>query len=274
MQYKESASGETLTVKLQNNSRNDNKRLSLAGLGKHDAWKLYRVDTGRRDPTGLRMLLAYELWNKVAGDESLVVPCRFAELIENGEYSGLCILRPRTDDDYFRAAGALSVRDVSDEEPDPLLYTDMSSGILDLPEYFLWLQLIYMPRGLYEDLRILSTGEGDYLLPGKPEFVFGLLPADEAYRAFHYDELMLEETDLQLSDSDTLALSDAVRDRWLTAREDYWSDAAIDSALDILYAELSESGAAIRVDVSEQAIVSLRSQLHARNATLEARYGQ
>ena len=268
MDVKASASDETVTCKLRTEKRRDHKRVSLLNMGKYDAWKLYKIPG--KDPTGIRMMLAYYLWNEISNGERLDAPCRFVELVENGAYEGLCILRPRMDDDYFGLPDKSMLVETEDA-PEETLYGKYEP--VNLAEYGVWLQAACAYANIYDDLYILTPEKNEsYFLPGKPEHIFGLFSKQQAYLSYQYEKRIITADELHLTGAEAECFEKDAAERWTKLRGTVLSDENIDAAARELSAALVESGFAAREGLAESGLEMLLTQTKMRYANIDAYY--
>lgn len=269
MDGKVSVSGETITCKLRTEKRRDHKRVSLLDMGKYDAWKLYRIPN--KDATRIRMMLAYYLWNEISAGEGLDAPCRFVELVENGTYEGLCILRPRMDDDYFELPDKSMITE-TDDAPDETIYRKYEPA--NLTDYALWLQASCAYANIIDDVCILTPAKNEaYFLPGKPEHTFGLFPKRQEYLSYQYEKQVITAADLHLTGEAAERFEEEMAGRWTEARGTLLSDETMDAVARELSVALSESGYAIRAGLAEGDLETLLMQTKTRYANVDAYYG-
>ena len=268
MDVKASASDETVTCKLRTEKRRDHKRVSLLNMGKYDAWKLYKIPG--KDTTGIRMMLAYYLWNEISNGERLDAPCRFVELVENGAYEGLCILRPRMDDDYFGLPDKSMLVETEDA-PEETLYGKYEP--VNLAEYGVWLQAACAYANINDDLYILTPEKNEsYFLPGKPEHAFGLSSKQQAYLSYQYEKRIITADDLHLTGDGAERFEKDAAERWTKLRGTVLSDENIDAAARKLSAVLLESGFAAREGLAGSGLEMLLTQTKMRYANIDAYY--
>ena len=117
---KHNPNSDTYSVKLMKKSFEEEKKLSLLGLGKNNNWKLYKVS--QNDGSLMRALLAYDIWNIMNEDSGAQRQCRFVELVVNHTYKGLYLLTPKLTRGYLGLDDNWTVEDAED-----ISETDISS---------------------------------------------------------------------------------------------------------------------------------------------------
>lgn len=208
VQIKCSQSMETYTVKLMGKKGTVHRKLSFLDMGKYDAWKLYKVN--KQDMTCIRSMLAYLLWNRVNSVERLDRPCRYAEVIINGEYRGLYLLAPRVDDDFLEIGEDGKVISIKqnmgvlgdNENPDTATLC-----INNAAEYFLFLEITYAFENVSDDFYIAWDNDESqsFLLPGKIEYCFGIFPNRLQYMTWQAAERILAPEDTGIAALEGLA---------------------------------------------------------------------
>ena len=103
----------------------------------------------------------------------LDIQSRYAELVTDGVYRGLCILRPRIDDDSFPKLNHLveivDTDDLTEEMvPHDLYITYTPENLTNLGLYY---ETTYSLANLYDDTKVFrDSSERYYIVPGKPEY--------------------------------------------------------------------------------------------------------
>ena len=266
---KRSLSGETITCKLVSDKKEKNKRISLLSMGKHDAWKLYKVSDS--DDTSMRMMLAFRLWNNCSIEESLKIPSSYVELVLNGEYQGLYILRPRVDDDYFD----LPSKDMLVQTEDIGEYNDAFATYQpdNMADYALWLQATCAYVNLYDDLIIIDKKDGGSLfIPGKPEWVFGMFPKRYGWLAYQSDQRIFKADDFKWTQDKTQGLEDELSKRWMEARYSFLNDDALIAEAESILYDFRQSGLLSRRNVSDESVAAFIDGVRTRYAYVDRYY--
>ena len=267
MECKRSTSGETITCKLCSKKDSDNKKISFLSMGKHDAWKLYKVS--EQDDTCIQMMLAYEMWNECTAIEKLSVPCRFVELVVNDKYEGLYILRPRTDDDYFDLSDKNMVIQTEDMPADQKIYTKYRP--MNAEDFGLWLQATESYVVLFDDMVIIDDGNESLFLPGKPEYVFGNFPGRYSYMSYQSEQRIIKASDFEW-DEDAKALEKTMSSEWKEARNSFLNDDTLAAEIWDMISYLKQSGLATRRNISDESVTSLIDGLGLRYGYVDRYY--
>lgn len=304
-----SQSMETYTVKFMNKEGNEHRKLSVLDMGKYDAWKLYEVS--KQDMTYIRSMLAYLVWNRINVGERLDRPCRYAEVIINGEYSGLYLLAPRIDENYLdleengkvvsidmrrdgtgesATTGATentgAKRVVAPENNVGNIYEAEAFRFDNLVEYFLFLEMTYAFENVANDFYVAWDEEQGqtFLLPGKIEYSFGIFPNRLQYMTWRAQERMLTPELVDLAAKEGVAedgdLEQRMGERYRELRKETISDDALFKLVDELQAYLCESGYIARSGANkdgenhyEEKIGELIRYLTERMEVLDKYYG-
>ena len=268
IECKRSASGETITCKLRTKSNNDSKKISLLSMGKHDAWKLYKVD--ERDNTCLRMMMAFQMWNKCNSVEKLSIPCRFVELILNDEYQGLYILSPRLDEDYFSLNDKnmiLKTENTSIKDKNFSSYRPQN-----IADFGLWVQTTMGYANLFDDMVILDEREESFFLPGKIEYAFGSFPGRYNYLSYQSEYRVLTASDFCLQGEEASALNHILSERWNAARGSFLSDEEINDMIQTTFSELKRAGFATRRPIGDEDVAVLVDGILSRYVHVDEYY--
>ena len=268
IECKRSASGETITCKLRSKDGSDNKKVSLLSMGKHDAWKLYKVP--ETDETSIRMMMAYRLWNECTNVDKLSVPCRFVELVLNDGYEGLYILRPRTDDDYFDLPDEDMVIKLEDTPAEDEIYGTYSPQ--NAAEYGLWLQATGAYVNLYEDVVVIDDGRDSLFLPGKAEYVFGSFPGRYAYLGYQFDQRIITAAEFKRQGEEADALGREIASLWIGARQSFLGDEAIITMAQDMITELKKTGLTSRREITDENIAAFVDGIRLRYAYVDRYY--
>lgn len=173
---KYNANSGTYSVKLMKKDYTEKKKLSFLGIGKNNAWKLYKVSA--RDGSLLQAKLAADVWNIMNADTPFVREYEFVELIENNSYKGLYLMAPKWSRSMLDLAEQDSViksEDLALEEAVEI-FTDISDK--NLGRYYMFLQITYAYQNSTEDYAVIEKiydgGEKEHILvPDKLEYAFG-----------------------------------------------------------------------------------------------------
>ncbi|MBR1634178.1 MAG: hypothetical protein IJ682_03845 [Lachnospiraceae bacterium] len=252
MECKQSASGETITCKLRTKKDADSKKVSFLSMGKHDAWKLYRVPEA--DETGIRMMLAYQLWNECSSLDELTAPCHFIELVLNDKYQGLCILRPRTDDDFFGLPEKEMLIQTEDVVSTETLYGKYRPA--NAADFGLWIQAACAYTNLFDDIVIIDDGRESLFMPGKPEYVFGSFPGRYAYLTYNSEQRVITAADNQWVDIEEAELDGEIALRWAEARDGFLSDNVFSAAVQERIDGLRRAGLAARRGIADDGTIA------------------
>ena len=245
---RKSASGETITVKLNADAEDAASDLTLPGLGSSNEWKLYLIP--REDV--FSMMLAFQIWNESCQDPRLQIPAQYAEVTVNDEYLGLCILRPKVTQAYRtqlkKPKVALNTDDMDREEIPRTLYQQYAPE--NLVDMALYCQATFAYANLFEDIKFIKTAEDVYyVVPGKPEYVFGNLPRRYHYLSWQFDQRVLSAQDFGLEGEKAENFYETMAERWSDARLSNLSDSSIQALLNQELAMLRDSGYAARTSV-------------------------
>ncbi|MBQ9211547.1 MAG: CotH kinase family protein [Clostridia bacterium] len=240
---RKSASGETVTLQL--NAENAAAEIALPGLGTSNEWKLYLV----QGEDVFSMMLAFQLWNESCQDPRLQIPAQYAELTVNDEYIGLCILRPKVPQAYRNQLNkpkvALNTDDLPRQEVPRTLYQQYAPE--NLMDMALYCQTTYAYPNIFEDTKFIKTAEDAYyVVPGKPEYIFGKFPHRYNYLSWSFSQRVITAHDFGLEGEQAKNFDETMAERWIEARQTNLSDSGIQSLLNQDMTALRDSGYAAR----------------------------
>lgn len=202
---KRNANSGTYSIKLMKKTLEEEKKLSLLGMGKNNNWKLYKVS--ENDGTLMRAMLASDVWNVINTDSNLQRKYQFVELVVNNQYQGLYLLTPKWTRAFLQADDNCllhKAEDISNEEL-AVLWKFVDS--MSLSRYALFLQITYAFKNTVEDYIILEQmmedgKSGCILLPDKLEFAFGGFNDKLNYLSWNdTSDMLLSYTDMGIEEN-------------------------------------------------------------------------
>lgn len=239
---KENSNTGTMTLKLHKQNQEE-RNLSLLGIGKHSSWKLYPIY--ERDDTMLRSILAAYVWNVVCGEEGLQREFQYAEVIVNGTYKGLYLTSPKVGAGYLDLAPDEEV--LACEQMPEDVDTDQAD-IRNLVNYHVYLQAVCAVRNGQTEYYLIgrnSEKEG-YLYQRTPEdykYVFGIYPKEIGWQSVTAAESIMPD-DFYDKIYETMGnnLEELVEVRWSSLRENELSTKNLLTQYLVYSQELSKSG--------------------------------
>lgn len=267
-----SESGGTCTIKLRDDDGLQNRKLALLDMEKQDTWKLYTIS--EKDPSYLRSMLAYTLWNTINSSQALDRSCRYVEVLINNEYRGLYLLLPRLDEDCGDLPEGTEVQHVESESA--LEAEDID--FWNLCEYFIFMQTTYAYENI-EDYYLVMEPEETYLAPSKLEYSMGIFPNRLEYYSYQAQERILTPEELGVEEAWLrTCLTEEVGDLWRALRQEGLSDEAWLATLTELQETLTYSGFYARSGQSmediEAAVESLITYLTVRMEVIDQYYAK
>lgn len=243
----------TISFRLHKKDPSEERNLSLLGLGKRSAWKLYPVS--EKDEAVSREMMAVYLWNCVCEEDTLRKGMEYAELIVDGEYKGLYYLSPKIGRGYLklqeedglyecemmREDGTKQYKMIDGSEHPQgswLLkaYEDMwtagepSFSQVDLENYMnyhLYLQAACAVENSVEEYYVTArqTAGGCRFskIPERSRFVLGMYPKEIGWQSLFVSETIIEDTEYDALVSQIQGLEAQTARRWRTLRRDVLS---------------------------------------------------
>lgn len=263
----------TITFKLYKKAYEEERNLSLLGLGKRTSWKLYRVSD--KDDTFVRTILSSYVWNGVCGDENLQYGMEPAEVIVDGKYAGLYYLSPKVGKGFLSLAendrvyecedaledGTQVYKVIGDEEtPENRAgmeaYLDMLEGFSeeDLEKinpdnyinYHLYLQAVCGIENSREEYYVIAKNrEGSYLyerIPEKSNYVWGLYPSKIGWQSMRAAENIMEDAAYHLIVARDISVAARTTERWNELRADVLSTTVLTQVAYLYEKKLADSG--------------------------------
>lgn len=274
----------TISVKLYKQDYQEERNLSLLGLGKHTSWKLYPVHD--RDESAFRELLSAYVWNSVCEDERLARSMEYAEIIVDGEYKGLYYLAPKSGKGYLGLGEEDRLYKVEKSpQDDTAIYTVAGDEEIDknrqaleeylslwendnrdfqqlnvenYTSYYIWLQVVCGIQSSTEDYCVIAykNGNGEYEFcraPERSKFVFGIYPSEKGWQSMTAAESIMGDMQYErLMEASDGTLEKILSDKWRELR-----DSALDTEAMQHYAgqcekRLIESGYIVRSGNQEE----------------------
>lgn len=191
---KRNPNSETYSIKLMKKTLDEEKKLSLLGIGKNNNWKLYKISDN--DRTLMRAMLASEVWNIINAGTRLEREYQFVELVVNNTYEGLYLLAPKWTKIFLYVDNNCLLHQSEEVSKEELATFWESMDKTSLSQYALFLQTTYAFKNAIEDYIVLEQtskeGESKYLLiPDKLEFAFGGFPDKLNYLSWNDTSHML-----------------------------------------------------------------------------------
>lgn len=276
MEVKSNLNSGTISFKLYKKQYDQERDLSLLGLGKQTSWKLYPVYD--KDNALSREMVASYVWNCICRDSKLQKGMDYAEVIVNGEYKGLYYLAPKVGKGYLDLSeqdrvyeceeiledGRKIYEVVGDEDtPDNRIMLEEYESLwqegnedfaqVDLEnfiDYNLYLQAVCGIQNSMEEYCVVArteNGENRFSkMPGRSKFVLGLYPSRIGWQSVFAAENIIEDAEYVCMADKVDGLSARTAARWKELRSDALST---DKLLGIAYLceqKLADSGYIIR----------------------------
>lgn len=276
MEAKTNYNSGTISFRLYKDNFNEERDLSLLGLGKQTSWKLYPVY--RKDYSASREMVAFYIWNSICGDSALQKGMEYAEVIVDGEYRGLYYLAPKVgkgfldlgeDDRAYECEELLidgtKLYDVVGDDNTPENRRALEeyeslwrAGNHDFTQidtdnyinYCIYLQAACAIQNSVEEYFVIAYEEdGEYIfrrMPGRSKFVFGLYPSAIGWQSVTATENIIEDSGYSLMAVQSEDVVQRTAQRWRELRRNALST---DSLLQIAYAceqRLADSGYIVR----------------------------
>lgn len=219
-QIKENSNTETVTLKLFKKEFQEERNLSLLGLGKHTSWKLYPIYD--KDESMLRAILAAYVWNAVCDEENLQRPFGYAEVIVDGKYRGLHLVSPKVGTGYLNL------------QPDEQLYKceemqeEIEAEQIDTGNcvnYNIYLQAVCAVRNGQTEYYFIGqkSEKAGYTYKRMPEdykYVFGLYPKEIGWQSVTAAEsIMRDDVYDQIYETTGSSFESAAEERWRSLRD-------------------------------------------------------
>lgn len=266
---KASASGETITLKLMQDDGINRQKLQFLSSGKYDAWKLYKVS--EKDDSFIRSMLSHTIWNGIQPD--LQNACFFIELVADGVYQGLYLFSPRIDDDFFGEEGVsvFHIEEDGEQEISAVAWEKLEPE--NLSGFAAFLQATYAYKNRSDDLYYVVHPEGEFIMPGRVEYSFGIFPNRLEYLSYHASERILTAAELPIPEEMTGKLEKETALLWQSLRTGVLSDDTLFEEIDEMEAALKQSGFIARSGMNDTN-GDLSSQDNGDNPSYTERYGR
>ncbi len=243
----------TISFRLYKKDHTEERNLSLLGLGKRSAWKLYPVS--EKDEAASREMMAVYLWNCVCEEDALKKGMEYAELIVDGEYRGLYYLAPKIgrgyldlqEEDYLYECEELredgtkwyKIIDGADDPQENILlkaYEDIwkqeeqTFSQIDLENYMnyhIYLQAACAVGNSMEEYyvaaRQIEGGRQFSKIPERSRFVLGMYPKEIGWHSLFASETIIEDAEYDALVSRIHGLESRTAQRWMELRRDVLS---------------------------------------------------
>lgn len=276
MEVKTNYNSGTISFRLYKDNYNEERDLSLLGLGKQTSWKLYPIY--RKDYSASREMVAFYIWNSICGDSTLQKGMEYAEIIVDGEYMGLYYLAPKVGKGYLDLAqedrayeceelledGTKLYDVVGDddtpekrsalEEYDNLWKADNHDfSQIDINNYInynIYLQAACAIQNSMEEYFVIAYEQnGSYKfckMPGRSKFVFGLYPSEIGWQSVTAAENIIADDGYVIMAAQSEDIVQKTAQRWRTLRRNALST---DNLLQTAYTceqRLADSGYIVR----------------------------
>lgn len=276
MEVKSNLNSGTISFKLYKKQYDQERDLSLLGLGKQTSWKLYPAYDN--DNSRSREMVASYVWNCVCGEDKLQKGMEYAEVIVDGEYKGLYYLAPKVGKGYLDLSqedrvyqceelledGSKRYKVVGDEDtPDnrraleryESLWKNGNEGFTQVDienciNYNLYLQAVCGIQNSMEEYYLIArreNGEERFLkMPGRSKFVFGMYPSRIGWQSVFASENIIEDpVYINMADRET-DLKERTTARWKELRGDVLSTDKLLGTAYLCEQRLADSGYIIR----------------------------
>ncbi|MGN0277908.1 MAG: CotH kinase family protein [Lachnospiraceae bacterium] len=269
----------TITFKLYKTNYEEERNLSLLGLGKHTSWKLYPVSD--KDDTLVRTVLSSYVWNGVCGNENLQRGMQFAEVIVDGQYNGLYNLTPKAGKGFLGLGetdrvyecediledGSLIYEVIGDEDTSEnraelesyqSMLSDFTTEDLNrfdqdnLINYYIYLQTVCGIQNSQEEYYVIAKKQGeDYFyqrMPEKSNYVWGIYPSKIGWQSMTATENIMEDAVYDLIAEQDASIEARTTKRWNDLRSDVLSTPVLTQLVYSYEQKLADSGYIIRMD--------------------------
>ncbi len=276
MEVKKNHNSGTISFRLYKKGYQEERNLGLLGLGKRSSWKLYPVD-GEDDALMREMVSSY-VWNCVCGNENLQRNMEYAEVIIDGEYSGLYYLAPKVGKGYLKLG-----EDDRVYKPEEGHRESVAVNAENYRNYHIWMQTVCGVRNGAEDYYLIAYRDGSgyefMRMPDRSKYVFGRYPASIGWQSLQAAESVMEDDAcVRPAETQGESFDQIMADRWKELR-----DGGLDTEMMLQYAsrcekELLESGYVIRQEDQgggyEKACLALRQFIKQRMTFLDEYFMQ
>lgn len=268
----------TITFKLYKTIYEEERNLSLLGLGKHTSWKMYPVSD--KDDTLVRVILSSYVWNGVCGDERLQRGMGLAEVIVDGKYDGLYYLAPKVGKGFLGleeadrvyecedvsedGSGVYEVvgdEDTSENREELEEYHDMlvdftadDRNRMDLNNYInyhIYLQAVCAVRNSQKDYYVIARGRREDCLyqrmPERSNYVWGVYPSKIGWQSMTVTENIMEDTVYDLIVTQDPAVAAQTTERWNDLRAGVLSTQVLSQLVYSYEQKLEDSGYIVRM---------------------------
>ena len=276
MEVKTNYNSGTISFKLYKDSYSEERDLSLLGLGIRTSWKLYPIY--RKDGAISRELLSAYVWDCVCGDSTFRKGMEYAEVIVDGEYSGLYYLSPKVgkgslnlgaddrayeceevtedgtkqydvlgDEDTIANRSALEQYDgLWDEGNEDFSQINMDNYI----NYNIYLQAACAVQNSTEEYFIIAyEKDGSYTfckMPGRSKFVFGLYPSEIGWQSVTAVENIIEDDGYAVMAAQSQDVMQRTAQRWNELRKNALSTDNLLRTVYLYEQRLANSGYIVR----------------------------
>lgn len=243
----------TISFRLYKKDYAEERNLSLLGLGKRSAWKLYPVS--EKDESASREMMAAYLWNCVCEEDTLKKGMEYAEVIVDGEYQGLYYLAPKIgrgylnlqEEDCLYECEALQedgtkrykiIDSVDYLQGNSLLktYEDMwkeeeqTFSQIDLENYMnyhIYLQAACAVGNSVEEYYVAARQIEESCLfskiPERSRSVLGMYPQEIGWQSLFAAEKIIEDAEYDALAAQIQGLESQTAQRWMELRKDVLS---------------------------------------------------
>lgn len=272
----------TITFKLYKTIYEEERNLSLLGLGKHTSWKLYPVSD--KDDTFVRTILSSYVWNGVCGDEKLQRGMQFAEVIVDGQYNGLYNLAPKagkgfldlgeTDrvyeckdilEDGSQIYEVVGDEDTSENRAELEAYQAMLADFMaedlnridqdNLINYYLYLQTVCAIQNSQEEYYVIAQKQGEdcfyQRMPEKSNYVWGIYPSKIGWQSMTAAENIMEDAVYDMVAAQDASIDGRTTKRWNDLRSDILSTPVLTQLVYSYEQKLADSGYIVRMGKQE-----------------------
>lgn len=266
----------TISFKLYKDMYDEERSLSLLGLGKCTSWKLYQIY--RKDYSLSREIVAAYVWSSICRDGTLQRDMEYAEVIVDGEYRGLYYLSPKVgkgylnlgeadraykceeiledgtkrydvigDEDTHKNRSALEqFESLWEENNRDFTQTDTDNYI----NYNIYLQAACAVQNSMEEYYVIAFEEdGEYTfckMPGRSKFVFGLYPSEIGWQSVTATENVIEDEGYGLMASQSEDIMRRTSERWNDLRKNALSTENLLQTAYLYEQRLANSGYIVR----------------------------
>lgn len=215
----------TISFKLYKKQYDQERDLSLLGLGKRTSWKLYPVY--EKDNALASEIVANYVWNCICAEETLQRGMEYAEVIVDGEYKGLYYLAPKVGKGYlglgeedrayeceealedgtrlYEVIGDQDTRQNREalagyealwqEESEDFAQIDIQNYI----DYNIYLQAACAVQNSVEEHYVIARKQDGiykfYKMPERSKFIFGLYPSRIGWQSVFATENIMEDAE-------------------------------------------------------------------------------